>query len=412
MVESKHGSEGAQSVFSGLKVIDCASYVAAPAAATVMADFGAEVIKIEPPGGGDPWRTQYKRPGMPAADHNHPWLMDNRNKRGLALDLKAAAGRAVLERLISQADVFITNAPLPARERLKIRYVDFAEKYPRLIYASLTAYGEEGEEAGKTGFDATAYWARSGLMDEVRPDHRAIPARSVPAMGDRPTAMALYSAIVTALFHREKTGQGSEVRASLIGSGMWANGYLIQAELCGVTFPPRPPREESIASLTNIYRTLDDRWFMLAAINERQWPALANAIGMPTLTSDLRFADVGARRVHAVVLTQILDAVFARKMLAEWRIILDAAGVTFGVVGTAAEIAADPQAKANGILRPIGDTGMMTVDSPFTLSRAGKVPVEKAPGYGEHSQAVLFAAGYSKAEIASLEAAGIITSED
>ena len=398
-------------LFAGLKVIDCASYVAAPAAATVLADFGAEVIKIEPPGEGDAWRTQYRRPGMPHSEHNHPWLMDNRNKKGLALDLKSTAGKAVLDRLVSQADVFITNVPLPGRERLGIRYVDFAETCPRLIYASLTAYGEVGEEAGKTGFDATAYWARSGLMDEVRPDHRAIPARSVPAMGDRPTAMALYGAIVTALYQREKTGRGGEVRASLMGNGMWANAYLIQAELCGVPFPPRPPREESITALTNIYRTLDDRWFMLAAINERQWPALANAIGIPSLTTDARFADVGARRVHAVVLTQILDAVFARKMLAEWRVLLDAAGVTFGVVGTAAEIATDAQALAAGFLRPLADTGMMTVDSPFTLGNAEKVPVAVAPGYGEHSRAILHGAGYTDNEIANLQASGAIASE-
>ena len=398
----------AEPLFAGLKVIDCASYVAAPAAATVLADFGAEVVKIEPPGAGDAWRTQYRRPGMPHSEHNHPWLMDNRNKKGLALDLKSRDGKAVLDRLVSQADVFITNVPLPGRERLGIRYADFAPTCPRLIYASLTAYGEAGEEAGKTGFDATAYWARSGLMEEVRPDHRAVPARSVPGMGDRPTAMALYGAIVTALYQREKTGRGGEVRASLMGNGMWANGYLIQAELCGVSFPPRPPREESITALTNIYRTLDDRWFMLAAINERQWPALANAIGIPSLTTDPRFVDVGARRVHAVVLTQILDAVFARRMLAEWRVLLDAAGVTFGVVGTAAEIATDPQALAAGFLRPIADTGLMTVDSPFTLGNAEKVPVEVAPGYGEHSRAILHGAGYTDMEITDLEASGSI----
>ncbi len=180
-----------QPLFSGLKVIDCASYVAGPAAATVLADFGADVIKLEPTGEGDPWRTQYKRHGMPPSEINHPWLMDSRNKRALALDLKSLAGRAVLDRLVSQSDVFITNVPLPARGRLGIRYSDFKDTCPRLIYASLTAYGEEGEEAGKTGFDATAYWARSGLMHEVRPDHRAVPARSVAGMGDHPTAMAL-----------------------------------------------------------------------------------------------------------------------------------------------------------------------------------------------------------------------------
>src|SRR5947209_18794564 len=146
---------------------------------------------------------------MPPSEHNHPWLMDCRNKLGLVLDLKSEAGRGVLERLVSRADVFITNTPLPARERLRMRYCDFAEKYPRLIYASLTGYGEVGEEAGKTGFDATAYWARSGLMDEVRPDHRSTPARSVAGLGDRPTAMALYRAIVTALCQRGIAGRGA-----------------------------------------------------------------------------------------------------------------------------------------------------------------------------------------------------------
>ena len=227
-------------------------------------------------------------------------------------------------------------------------------------------------------------------------------------MGDRPTAMARYGAIVTALYQREKTGRGGEVRAALMANGMWANAYLIQAELCGVKFPPRPPREESISALTNIYRTLDDRWFMLAALNERQWPALARAIDMPSLTDDPRFIDVAARRVNAPILTQILDSVFARKMLAEWRTILDEAGVTFGVVGTAAEIVTDPQARAAGFLRPLADTGLMTVDSPFTLSGAEKVPVAVAPDYGQHSRQILAKAGYSEQQIAQLLDAGTV----
>jgi len=395
-------------LFAGLKVIDCASYVAAPAAATVLADFGADVIKIEPPGEGDPWRTQYRRPGMPPSDHNHPWLMDDRNRRGLVLDLKSEAGRAVLERLISQADVFITNTPLPARERLRIRYVDFAEACPRLIYASLTAYGEVGDEAGKTGFDLTAYWARSGLMDEVKADHRVMPARSVAGMGDRPTAMALYGAIVTALYRREKTGLGGEVRASLMGSGMWAAAYLIQARLCGTIFPPRPPREESISALGNIYRTFDDRWFMLALSSERQWPALARAIGLPGLAMDPRFNGPEERRVNALDLMAILDEVFAGRPLAEWRTILDAAGLTFGVVGTVAEIVSDPQAMAAGFLRPLGETGMLTIDSPFTVSGADKVPVVEAPGFGEHAREILREAGYDEGEIEALRANGVV----
>ena len=401
-----------EALFAGLKVIDCASYVAAPAAAIVLADFGAEVIKIEPPGEGDPWRTQYKRPGMPPSEHNHPWLMDDRNKRSLVLDLKSDAGHAVLERLLADTDVFITNTPLPARERLRIRYEDFAAKFPRLIYASLTAYGEVGEEAGKTGFDATAYWARSGLMDEVRPDHRTIPARSVAGMGDRPTAMALYGAIVTALYRREKTGKGGEARASLLASGMWANGYLIQARLCGTIFPPRPPREESISATGNIYRTQDDRWFMLALSSERQWPILAKVMGRPDLIDDPRFLTGEDRRINAVVLMGILDAIFPTQPLSEWRARLDAAGLTFGVVGTVAEIVNDPQALAAGILRPLDDTGMMAVDSPFTLSGADKVPIKRAPGFGEHAATILREAGYSDSDIAGLRDAGVIGGKD
>jgi crotonobetainyl-CoA:carnitine CoA-transferase CaiB-like acyl-CoA transferase len=366
------------------------------------------VIKIEPPGEGDAWRTFYRRPGMPPSQHNHPWLMDDRNRRGLVLDLKAEAGRAVLERLICQSDVFITNVPLPARERLRIRYSDFAATNPRLIYASLTAYGEAGEEAGKTGFDLTAYWARSGLMDEVRTDHLHVPARSVAGMGDRPTAMALYGAIVTALYRREKTGLGGEVCASLMGSGMWANAWLIQARLCGAPYPPRPPREQSTSALGNLYRTSDDRFFMLALASDRQWPALAQAIGMPELVADPRFLGPEERRVNALVLMGILDGVFAQRPLAEWRAGLDAAGLTFGVVGTVAEIVDDPQALANGFLRPLADTGMLTVDSPFSLTGSEKVPVALAPGFGEHSAAILREAGYSDGEIAALQEAGVV----
>ena len=308
--------------------------------------------------------------------------------------------------------MFITNIPLPARERLRIRYEDFAATYPRLIYASLTAYGEIGEEAGKTGFDLTAYWARSGLMDEVRTDHLHMPARSVAGMGDRPTAMALYGAIVTALYRREKTGHGGEVRASLMGSGLWANAYLIQARLCGTLFPPRPPREESVSALGNLYRTSDDRFFMLALASDRQWPALAQAVGMSELVEDARFVGPEERRVNALMLMEILDSVFSRRTLAEWRAVLDAAGLTFGVVGTVAEIVEDPQALANGFLRPLGETGMLTVDSPFSLSGAEKLPVAMAPGFGEHSGEILREAGYSNEEIAALRAARVVGGED
>lgn len=399
-------------IFAGLKVIDCASFIAGPAAATILADHGADVIKIEPPGEGDAYRSLHTRPGAPNHSLDYAWLAVSRSKRGLVLDLKSQPGRAVLERLVAGADVFITNFPLPVRERLRVRHADFAEKYPRLIYASLTAYGETGPEADKTGFDTTAYWARSGLMDEVRADSAAPPARSVPGMGDHPTASALFGGIAAALYRRERTGTGGEVRANLMNAGMWANTFLIQAILCGAIIPPRPPRDQSANALGNMYRTADNRWFIIAVISEdRQWPALTAAIGRPDLTEDPRFATTPARRANAAALMAILDTTFAAAPLADWRSRLDAAGITFGPIGTTTEIAADPQALATGALLPIADTGLLTVASPFTIPGAATTPPRRAPDRGEHSREILREAGYTNDEIESLIEAGAVASK-
>src|SRR5947207_1201636 len=193
-----------EGIFAGLKVIDCASWIAGPAAATILSDFGAEVIKIEPPGPGDPWRASVPVPGKTT---DYWWQLTSRNKRSLAIDLKHADGLRILHRLIGATDVFITNFPLPVRERLKIAAADLLAINPRLVYGSITAYGEAGDEAARTGFDATAYWARTGLMDMVRASPETEPVRSMPGMGDHPTATALYAAIVTALYPPQRTGR-------------------------------------------------------------------------------------------------------------------------------------------------------------------------------------------------------------
>ena len=400
---------GATPLFAGLKVIDCASYIAAPTAATVLADFGADVIKIEAAHEGEPWRLAHTRPGLPQSPHNYPYMVDNRNKKGLAIDLKAPAGREVLERLMATTDVFITNLPLPVRARLGVRYQDFAEKHPRLIYGSFTAYGEEGEESGKTGFDLTAYWARSGLMDQVRSGATVLPAGSVAGMGDHPTGMAFYGGILTALYRREKTGLGGEVRASLLASGLWANAFLVQAALVGAATPLRPPREETTRPLGGLYPAGDGRHFLLALTSEhRQWPALARAIGHPELTADPRFIDMDTRRTNARALQLIFDAAFAQHPLAHWRKTLDEAGLTFGIVGTVEEAANDPQARAAGILKPMGDSTLLTVDSPFTITGENKVPANRHPEHGEHSREILRGAGYSDSEVEALHKGGVI----
>src|SRR3954464_3799731 len=226
-------------VFEGLKVLDCASFIAAPAAATVLSDFGADVTKVEPAGPGAPSRNLPNLPHHFASPHNFAWMLDARNKKSLALDLSKPDGQSVLYRLVAETDVFVTNFPPAVRKRLGITYEELMPLNQRLIYASFTGYGEKGAEADKPGFDSNAYWARSGLMDLVRADEHTTPARSVAGMGDHPCAMALYGVIVTALYQRERTGKGSQVRSNLMANGVWASSVLAQAKLCGATFAER-----------------------------------------------------------------------------------------------------------------------------------------------------------------------------
>ena len=396
-------------IFGGLKVIDCASFIAAPAAATVLSDFGADVIKLEPPGEGDSYRNLYKLPGMPVTDHNYPWELASRNKRSLALDLKSEDGLAVLHRLIAQADVFITNLPLPVRRRLKIGFEDLGPLNPRLVYGSFTAYGEVGDEAEKTGFDSTAYWARSGLMDLVRADADAMPARSVPGMGDHPSAIALYGAIVTALYRRERTGLGGLVSSSLLANGVWANGFFVQATLAGLAVPPRPKREQGMNASTGMYRTADNRLFSLAVLNEeRQFGPLLDVLGMPELAGDPRFSTAGERRRHGPALIALFDGAIAGKSLAHWRAALDEAGITFGIVGTLDDVPGDRQMAEAGVIVGYENEVLRTVSSPFQIGGESKVAPRRAPAIGQHSDVILIEAGYSAAEVSQLRALGVL----
>lgn len=396
----------AESLFAGLKVIDCASWIAGPAAATMLSDFGADVIKIEPPGAGDPWRASSPVPGKPT---DYYWQLTARNKRSLAVDLKHDAGLAVLRRLLAAADVFITNFPLPVRERLKIAAADVLPLNPRLVYASLTAYGEGGEEAARTGFDSTAYWARTGLMDMVRATPDTEPARSVPGMGDHPSATSLYAAIVTALYKREKTGKGGIARSSLLQNGVWANACFIQSRLFGEHVPHRAPRACAPNPLANHYRCRDGRWFIMALFNEqRQLRGFLAAIGCSHLADDPRFATAAARKENACALIALLDAVFAQRDLSEWRTILDAARVTFSGVHAVDEVSNDMQLRQIGALVPFADGQGLTVSSPFHVEGEEKPAPQRAPAIGQHTDEILREAGYSPSDLERLRAMAVI----
>ncbi len=395
-------------VFDGIKVIDCASFIAGPAAATVMSDFGATVIKIEPPGAGDPYRRRATPPVWPGLAGNPGFVLDGRNKRSLALDLRAPQGQGVLRRLVEGADVFITNYPPLVRRRLGITYDELAPLNPRLIYASFTGYGETGPEADKPGFDATAWWARSGLMHLVRAGENTPPARSLPGMGDHPSAMGTYGAIVTALYQRERTGRGAYVGSSLLANGLWANGCSVQAALCGEKVVPQPPREQAVNALRLHYRCRDNRWILLSiAADEWRWDRFKACLGSARL-DDPRFATHALRETNASALIAILEDIFATRDQSEWRRILDEAGLIFGIVADMDEIAADEQMRASGALVPFADDSSLTVDSPFWIRGQKKRSPRPAPAVGEHSEEVLREAGFSAAEVAVLRAAGVI----
>jgi len=221
-------------IFSGLKVVDLSSFIAGPGAATILSDFGADVIKVEPPEG-ELWRIGQKIPPQPHSEEPYPFQLANRNKRGVALNLKAANAQQVLQRLANWADVFIVNTPHSARKKLKLEYDDVAHWNPRLIYADLTGFGENGPDATLPGFDLTAYWARSGLLFMTR-DAGEPPTWPVAGSGDNATAVCIYAAILTALYRRERTGKGSYVTTSLLAAGVWSASVFIQAALCGASF--------------------------------------------------------------------------------------------------------------------------------------------------------------------------------
>jgi crotonobetainyl-CoA:carnitine CoA-transferase CaiB-like acyl-CoA transferase len=396
-------------IFDGLKVLDCASFIAAPAAATVLSDFGADIIKIEPPGMGDPYRDLPKLPGYPVSEHNFAWLLESRNKKSLALDLTKPEAQAVLYKLVAESDVFITNMPPLVRSKLGITYDHLAHLNERLIYASFTGYGEKGEEADKPGFDSSAYWARSGLMDLVRADTNTTPARSIAGMGDHPCAMAFYGAIVTALYQREKTGKGAHVASNLMANGVWAASLLAQAKLCGAKFGERRPRERALNAVTNHYQCKDGRWIILSLLNEdRQWPTLARCIGREDLIDDPRFATRPDRHARSVELIKIFDEVFATKDLAEWRKLLDGNGLVFGVVGILDDIPNDKQMLDNEVLVPFENDTMLTISSPIWIDGARKVQPRKPPAVGEHSDEILRQAGYDEATIGTLRASGAV----
>jgi crotonobetainyl-CoA:carnitine CoA-transferase CaiB-like acyl-CoA transferase len=394
---------------AGLRVLDISSFIAAPAAAVVLGDWGAEVIKVEGPDG-DPNRAiMHDSSNYPKAEVNYPWQMDSRNKRSIVLDLKKPQARAALDRLIEKSDILICNFPPPVRDKLRLAYDDVKKVNPKLIYASLTGYGETGPDRDRPGFDATAYFARSGLLDAQRYEGGP-PGVPGPAQGDRATAMALVSSILMALMHRMKTGEGSWVGTSLLGNGLWSCGVIAQAALVGAFLPHRPPPDRPRSALGNIYRTSDDRWLQLTIVRaDKMWRPLCEALEMPALADDPRFSSEVERRARSAELAKIFSDTFASKPYDYWLPRLAQNAITFGVISRPQDVPDDAQAVACGAVVETAIPDMpRTLANPIRLSFAEQRVAHAAPALGQHSEEILREAGLSASEVAALKTAGAI----
>ncbi|MFP6817394.1 MAG: CaiB/BaiF CoA-transferase family protein [Pseudomonadales bacterium] len=396
-------------LFGGLKVLDVGTWIAAPVAATMLADYGADVIKVEMPESGDAYRHFAAMVALPNTDANYTWHLDARNKRSLSLNLKTEQGQGILHRMIAECDVYVTNHPLSMRRELGLSYEDLAPLNERMIYASLTAYGEEGPERDDEGFDLVGYWARSGLMDAVR-HLDARPSASLPGMGDHPTGVAMYANIVTGLLRREQTGKGSHVHTSLLANGLWSASCLAQAAFAGADLGEYSQRRAR-AYIHVPYETSDGRWLVFSMVRTSEHLDLMFAVaGLTEILIDERFATPGARGANGALIVEMLGERIRTRSGDEWLKAYRDMDVPVLLATTVTSLVGDEQLVANNMVMDAPeDMGMpQVIDHPLNQEGLPRKPLTRAPELGEHSREVLGELGYSQAEIDQLAADGVV----
>ncbi len=394
-------------MLKGLKVIDYATYVAAPGCAGILADWGADVIKVEPPGG-DPIRLFFASLGV-EDDPNPVFDMDNRGKRGIVLDTAQDGGRDALLRLIADADVFITNVRPGGLKRAGLDHDTLLAKHPRLIYATLTGYGLQGPDADRPGMDSAAFWARSGLAAMFRPKG-GDPVALRTAFGDHVASMGMAAGVLAALYERNATGKGRLVEASLLRAAHYAAGSDFAIQHTRGRIASNRQRNDVPNPLINYFRTSDQHWItLLTRLGEADWPKLARALNITHLVDDPRFAKARNRRENGATLVPLLDEAFGARTYDDISAALDAEGMIWAPMLTAAESIVDPQAIAAGcvVQTPTRDGGSFSAPAaPIRFPGADDGPKGHPPAVGEHTRVVLREAGYSEAEIDALYASG------
>lgn len=400
-------------IMNGIRVVEVAAWTYVPIAGAVLAEWGADVIKIEHPETGDPQRGLVTSGLVPSGPGgvNHMIELPNRGKRSVGLDLKSDEGHELLLKMVATADVFLTNFRPQARTKLKIDVDDLRAVNPNLIYVRGSGMGQRGPEAERGGYDNSAWWGRGGPADILSTPGEYPLSQPGPGFGDVLGGLTIAGGISAALFHRERTGEPLVVDNSLLAQGAWAIGAtVLAAGLFGFSRMPRGDRRKMPNPLVNNFKTKDDRFMSFVMLeSDRYWADLVTKIGHPELADDPRFVDSVARAQNCVECTTILDDIFASKTLEEWKpIMLEVEGV-WAPVQTADELLTDPQVVANDYLRDVearSGTIFKMVASPLQFDEEPPDLV-RAPDHGEHTDEVLGELGLDMDAILDLKVKGV-----
>ena len=395
-------------MLEGVRIVELGVWVAGPAAGGMLADWGADVIKVEPPAG-DPMRGFFQSAIGYDAASNPPFDLDNRGKRSVVLDLRTPAGKSALDAIVATADVFLTNMRPGALARLGLDHETLLARDPRLVYASVTGFGLEGAENDRAGYDVGAFWARSGVADLFRV--RGEPPLALRGgFGDHVTGIATVAGILGALLERTKTGRGRLVETSLLRTGMYTIGWDLGIQLVYDKLRGTLARSESDNPMVNCYEAGCGRWFWLIGLEgNRHFPILCRAIDRPDLASDERFSSPKNRRTNRKELIAILDGIFRERARDEWAVRFDAEEVWWVPVQSPSEAVVDPQALANGAVCDVEGSGEGAADFRAIASPVGfrdrgeRTPPSRlgpVPRAGAHTEQVLREAGLDDAAIA------------